>query len=69
MERGGTLAEAVDTCKRLGEATGTIGVAATGCTLPGASVPLFTVPQGQLELGLGVHGETGAATMQVNDSF
>lgn len=62
-ERGGTLSEALDTCKRLGEALGTIGVAAGGCTLPGASAPLFTVPAGQLELGLGVHGEAGAATI------
>ncbi|XP_050731638.1 triokinase/FMN cyclase-like [Eriocheir sinensis] len=63
VERGCSLAEALDTCRKLGEATGTIGVAASGCTLPGASAPLFTVARGHLELGLGVHGETGAATI------
>ena len=68
-EEGGSLAEALETCKRVSEATGTIGVAASGCTLPGASAPLFTVAPGQLELGLGVHGEAGAATIPVSNAW
>ncbi|XP_063872289.1 triokinase/FMN cyclase-like [Scylla paramamosain] len=63
VAQGGSLAEALDTCRRISEATGTIGVAASGCTLPGGTAPLFTVGAGQLELGLGVHGEAGAATI------
>ncbi|XP_042213285.1 triokinase/FMN cyclase-like isoform X2 [Homarus americanus] len=63
-EAGASLEEAMNTCKRLSEAIGTIGVAASGCTLPGASAPLFTVGEGVMELGLGVHGETGAATIK-----
>jgi dihydroxyacetone kinase len=34
-------------------------VAFGGCTLPGQGEPLFTVAAGQMELGLGVHGEPG----------
>src|SRR5215218_2163730 len=37
--------------------TRSLGVAFDGCTLPGASEPLFTVPAGQMSLGLGIHGE------------
>ncbi|KMY22762.1 dihydroxyacetone kinase [Actinobaculum suis] len=37
----------------------TLGVAFSGCTLPGASEPLFTVPEGKVALGLGIHGEPG----------
>lgn len=37
----------------------TLGVAYTGCTLPGATEPLFTVPEGKVALGLGIHGEPG----------
>ena len=37
----------------------TLGVAFMGCTLPGASGPLFTVPSGQMSIGLGIHGEPG----------
>jgi len=50
VERAGRAANA---------ATRTIGVAFSGCTMPGAGRPLFTVPEGQLGLGLGIHGEPG----------
>lgn len=43
--------------------TRTMGVAFTGCTLPGASEPLFTVPAGQMAIGLGIHGEQGIDTV------
>jgi D-erythrulose 4-kinase len=39
--------------------TRSLGVAFDGCTLPGASEPLFHVPAGQMSLGLGIHGEPG----------
>jgi dihydroxyacetone kinase len=37
----------------------TFGVAFTGCTLPGASKPLFTVSPQRMGVGLGIHGEQG----------
>jgi dihydroxyacetone kinase len=40
-------------------ATRTLGVAFDGCTLPGAESPLFTVPDKQMGVGLGIHGEPG----------
>jgi len=39
--------------------TRSFGVAFAGCTLPGAETPLFTVPEGRMALGLGIHGEPG----------
>ncbi|WNB86607.1 dihydroxyacetone kinase family protein [Cellulomonas sp. ATA003] len=39
--------------------TRTLGVAFDGCTLPGADEPLFTVPDGSMGLGVGIHGEPG----------
>ncbi|MCI1017157.1 dihydroxyacetone kinase family protein [Microbacterium sp. C5A9] len=41
------------------ERTRSFGVAFTGCTLPGAAAPLFTVPAGRMAIGLGIHGEPG----------
>jgi dihydroxyacetone kinase len=41
------------------ERTRSIGVAFTGCTLPGADEPLFSVPEGRMAVGLGIHGEPG----------
>jgi len=39
--------------------TRTLGVAFGGCTMPGASTPLFSVPEGHMGVGLGIHGEPG----------
>ena len=39
--------------------TRSMGVAFSGCTLPGADKPLFTVPEGRMAIGLGIHGEPG----------
>jgi dihydroxyacetone kinase len=41
------------------ERTRTIGVAFSGCTLPAAKAPLFTVAEGKMALGMGIHGEPG----------
>ncbi|GAB3040265.1 dihydroxyacetone kinase family protein [Parafrigoribacterium mesophilum] len=41
------------------ERTRSMGVAFTGCTLPGADAPLFSVPAGRMAVGLGIHGEPG----------
>jgi dihydroxyacetone kinase len=50
VERVATLAN---------ERTRSMGVAFTGCTLPGADEPLFSVPEGRMAMGLGIHGEPG----------
>ena len=39
--------------------TRSFGVAFGGCTLPGSPGPLFTVPDGHMGIGLGIHGEPG----------
>lgn len=43
-------------------ATRTLGVAFDGCTMPGADRPLFVVAEGQMDLGLGIHGEPGVSS-------
>jgi dihydroxyacetone kinase len=54
--------DAVDAvARRANERTRSFGVAFGGCTLPGAPGPLFTVPAGQMAIGLGIHGEPGIA--------
>ena len=62
----GAAAEAgkdFDEVKRIFEkanaATRSFGVAFAGCTLPGHDAPLFTVPEGKMGVGLGIHGEPG----------
>ncbi|MFC5789791.1 dihydroxyacetone kinase family protein [Agromyces tardus] len=47
------------------ERTRSFGVAFTGCTLPGAAEPLFSVPEGRMAVGLGIHGEPGIGETEV----
>lgn len=48
--------------RRVNDKTRSLGVAFSGCTLPGADEPLFEVEEGTFGLGLGIHGEPGIAT-------
>ena len=56
---GRTLDEVAAAAERANDRTRSLGVAFSGCTLPGASAPLFTVPEGRMAIGLGIHGEPG----------
>ncbi|MCK0174293.1 MULTISPECIES: D-erythrulose 4-kinase [Mycobacteriaceae] len=60
-EEGLDLAGVVRVAEASNAATRTLGVAFDGCTLPGADHPLFTVPDGKMGVGLGIHGEPGVA--------
>lgn len=57
--RGASLDEVERIGRTVNEHTRTMGVAFSGCTMPGADKPLFAVPEGHLGLGLGIHGEPG----------
>ncbi|MGX5682709.1 dihydroxyacetone kinase family protein [Schumannella luteola] len=58
-EAGYTLDEVVRVANLANERTRSFGVAFTGCTLPGAAEPLFTIPEGRMGVGIGIHGEPG----------
>ncbi|WP_066518853.1 dihydroxyacetone kinase family protein [Curtobacterium ammoniigenes] len=58
-DRGDTLDEVVRVAEHANDRTRSLGVAFAGCTLPGSDEPLFTVPDGMMSLGLGIHGEPG----------
>jgi D-erythrulose 4-kinase len=58
-EAGYDLPEVARVARHANERTRSFGVAFTGCTLPGADAPLFTVPEGRMAVGLGIHGEPG----------
>ncbi len=60
--RGDSLDEVERLASKTNARTRSFGVAFAGCTLPGQRAPLFTVDAGQMELGLGVHGEPGIST-------
>ncbi|GAA1281832.1 dihydroxyacetone kinase family protein [Brachybacterium alimentarium] len=59
IEAGADLDTAERIAWKANDATRSFGVAFDGCTLPGASEPLFHVEDGQMGVGLGIHGEPG----------
>ncbi|HEY9294642.1 MAG TPA: dihydroxyacetone kinase family protein [Microlunatus sp.] len=58
-EAGHDLDQVVALANRVNDNIRTLGVAFSGCTLPGAHEPLFTVPEGRMGVGVGIHGEPG----------
>jgi dihydroxyacetone kinase len=58
-EEGASLDEVERLARHTNDRTRSFGVAFDGCTLPGKSEPLFTVPDGRMAVGLGIHGEPG----------
>ncbi|GAA3641058.1 dihydroxyacetone kinase family protein [Microlunatus ginsengisoli] len=60
-EAGYDLDEVERVARHANDRTRTLGVAFAGCTMPGADHPLFTVPAGQMGVGLGIHGEPGVS--------
>ena len=59
IEAGADLDEAERIAWKANDATRSFGVAFDGPTLPGADEALFHVEDGQMGVGLGIHGEPG----------
>jgi dihydroxyacetone kinase-like protein len=58
-EAGGSLADVTDIARRTVGRTRTLGLALAPCTVPGAARPTFDLPEGEIEMGMGIHGEPG----------
>jgi phosphoenolpyruvate---glycerone phosphotransferase subunit DhaK len=57
--RGASLDDVVAITARAADGLRTMGVALSPCTIPAAGVPTFEVPDGEMEIGMGIHGEPG----------
>ncbi len=64
-EAGLSLDEVERISRLANDRTVSFGVAFGGCTLPGSNHPLFTVPKGEMALGLGIHGEPGISEEKI----
>lgn len=56
---GGTLDEVEAAAIKALTHTRTMGVALSPCTLPAVGKPTFEIGEGEMELGMGIHGEKG----------
>jgi len=53
------LAEVAELARRINGQGRSMGMALTSCTVPAAGGPTFDLPAGEMELGVGIHGEPG----------
>ena len=67
-EAGLPLDEVERLARKANGRTRSLGVAFSGCTLPGASQPLFEVPSGRMAIGKGLHGEPGLSEGPLTDA-
>jgi phosphoenolpyruvate---glycerone phosphotransferase subunit DhaK len=58
-EKGVDLAGCVTLGERVNARTRSMGVALTSCTVPAAGSPTFALGEGEMEMGVGIHGEPG----------
>ncbi len=58
-EAGYDLDTVAAVAERVNRRTASLSVAFSGCTPPGSDAPLFSLPPGQMAVGMGLHGEPG----------
>ncbi|MDY7085132.1 MAG: dihydroxyacetone kinase subunit DhaK [Actinomycetota bacterium] len=58
-EQGADLDELLRIGRKVNDVTRTMGVALTACTPPAKGSPLFELGAGEMEFGVGIHGEPG----------
>lgn len=62
---GLSLDEAYRVTAKARDNTYSIGVGLQGATIPGEEKPIFTLPDDEVEFGLGIHGEPGIRRMKM----
>jgi phosphoenolpyruvate---glycerone phosphotransferase subunit DhaK len=58
-DEGRDLAGVAEVARRVNARGRSMGMALTSCTVPSAGHPTFDLPDDQIEIGIGIHGEPG----------
>ena len=66
--RGARLSEVADITQRVLDGTRTMGVALSPCVVPTVGEPTFTIGEGEMEIGMGIHGEPGVERERLQDA-
>lgn len=67
-EAGYDLDACADLCRKVNQNGRTIGVALTSCIVPAAGKPTFTLPEDEIEMGVGIHGEPGTERIKMDSA-
>ncbi|HEU4567202.1 MAG TPA: dihydroxyacetone kinase subunit DhaK [Marmoricola sp.] len=64
-EQGRSLQEVADVARKVNGSGRSMGMALTSCTVPAAGKPTFDLPENEMEIGVGIHGEPGRRRVPV----
>jgi dihydroxyacetone kinase-like protein len=64
-EKGYDLKKLADLCRKVNINGRSMGMALTSCTVPAAGKPTFDLPDDEMEIGIGIHGEPGRKRMKM----
>jgi dihydroxyacetone kinase-like protein len=64
-ERGDDLAAVTELCRQVNANARSMGMALTSCTVPHAGKPTFDLPEDEMEIGIGIHGEPGRERLKL----
>ncbi|MDD6435477.1 MAG: dihydroxyacetone kinase subunit DhaK [Clostridiales bacterium] len=67
-EQGAELAEVKRVAQKTIDNVRSFGISLTPCTIPAVGKAGFTVPEGQMEVGMGIHGEAGIEQTEIKSS-
>jgi dihydroxyacetone kinase-like protein len=62
------LAAVAEVCRRVNAQGRSMGMALTSCTVPHAGRPTFNLPDDEMEIGIGIHGEPGRTRMKLKSA-
>ncbi len=67
-EAGYSLAQLADLCRKVNGWGRSMGMALTSCTVPHVGKPTFDLPEDQMEIGIGIHGEPGRTRLPLKSA-
>ncbi|GAC1448275.1 MAG: dihydroxyacetone kinase subunit DhaK [Ktedonobacterales bacterium] len=62
---GAPLDRVAALCRKVNDNGRSMGMALTSCTVPAAGKPTFDLPDDEMEIGVGIHGEPGRTRMKL----
>lgn len=68
-EEGGTLEECVKAFNKTRDNTRTISIALSGCTHPQTGMQMMSIPDNEVSIGAGAHGEGGSYSGNFTNSY
>ena len=67
-ERGDSLEKVTELCERVNDNARSMNMALTPCTTPEAGEPTFELGDDEMEIGVGIHGEPGRETTELQSA-